>query len=68
MDPYELYPISGELIESIIEKLRLELILLAEKYQYNFQNNEVIAASIKMDQWLNLFEQSFIQEKDKLKN
>jgi predicted adenine nucleotide alpha hydrolase (AANH) superfamily ATPase len=59
---------SVELIAIIIEKQRLELTHTVEKYQYNFQKNEVIAASIEMDHWLNLYQQSFIIEKSKLKS
>jgi hypothetical protein len=49
---------SVELIEFTIEKHRMELIRIVEKHQYDFLNNEVIAASIEMDHWLNLYQQS----------
>jgi hypothetical protein len=68
MDSNELFPTPVELIEHIIEKQRIELIRLVEMHQFNFQNNEVIAASIEMDHWLNLYQQSCILEKGKLKN
>jgi hypothetical protein len=35
----------------------LELLHLAEKHQYNFLNAEVLAASIEMDRWLNLYQE-----------
>jgi hypothetical protein len=61
-------PMSVELIKIIIEKQRLELSRIVEKYQYNFQKNEVIAASIEMDHLLNFYQQSCLLEKSKLKS
>jgi hypothetical protein len=68
IDSNKLSPTSVELIECTIEKQRMELTRIVEKHQYNFQSNEVIAASIEMDHWLNLYQQSCIQEKSKLKS
>jgi hypothetical protein len=60
-------PTSVELKEFIIEKQRMKLSFIVEKHKYNFQNDEVIAASIEMDHLLNLYHQSCLQEKNKLK-
>ncbi|QGQ96337.1 aspartyl-phosphate phosphatase Spo0E family protein [Paenibacillus psychroresistens] len=51
------------LIEYTIEKQRMELIRIVEKHQYNFLNTEVITASIEMDHWLNLYQQSCKKKK-----
>jgi hypothetical protein len=67
MDPNKFSPTSAELIGSIIEKQRMELSRIVEKHKFNFQNQEVIDASIEMDFWLNLYQQSCKQEKVKLK-
>lgn len=55
---------AAELIEFIIEKQRIELVRIAERHDYNFQDKEVIAASIEMDYWLNLHQQSKLLERD----
>jgi hypothetical protein len=66
-DSDKLSPTSVELMENIIEIQRMKLSRIVEKYKYNFQKNEVIAASIEMDHWLNLYQQSCLLEKSKLK-
>jgi hypothetical protein len=58
MDYAELNPMVVELLEIIIEKQRIELTSLVEENDYNFQNIEVIAASVEMDHWLNFYQQS----------
>jgi hypothetical protein len=58
MDYAEISPMVVELLEFIIEKQRIELTRLVVKNDYNFQSNEVIAASVEMDHWLNFYQQS----------
>jgi hypothetical protein len=58
IDYVEFSPMVVELLMFIIEKQRTELTRLVEKNDYNFQSNEVIAASIEMDHWLNFYQLS----------
>jgi hypothetical protein len=57
IDSNKISPTPVELLEFIIEKQRMKLSRIVEKHKYNFQNHEVIAASIEMDHWLNLYQQ-----------
>jgi hypothetical protein len=67
MDYAEISPMVVELLEFIIEKQRIELTRLVEKNDYNFQSNEVIAASIEMDHWLNFYQLSCSKKQGKQK-
>jgi hypothetical protein len=40
----------------------VELVHLVERHQVNFLNSEVIAASIEMDLWLNLYQQNGLKK------
>jgi hypothetical protein len=40
----------------------MELIHLVERHQYNFLNSEVLAASVEMDRWLNLYQQNGLKK------
>jgi hypothetical protein len=56
-----------ELLEFIIERQRLVLVRIVESHEYNFLNQEVIAASMEMDYWLNFYQQNSKSNQDKLK-
>jgi hypothetical protein len=46
----------------------MELIHLVKRHQYNFLNSEVLAASMEMDHWLNLYQQNSLKKQGEQKN
>ena len=67
MDEVKESQTASELIKCIIEKQRMELTRIVESHNYNFQNKEVIAASIEMDYWLNFYQRSCSPKRGKPK-
>jgi hypothetical protein len=56
LNPTILDQVNCELVQYLIDKQRAELTRLVERHGYNFQHRDVLAASIEMDRWLNLYQ------------
>jgi hypothetical protein len=65
--PTILDSVNCELVQYLIDKQRAELSRLVEKHNYNFQHRDVLAASIEMDRWLNLYQQNRTNKQGKRK-